>query len=547
MHIDDNVRIATAARSPRATNGKYKQVDNAEREHVHGNPHNDNLPIIFPTRESRSGSIRWIGLIGAMIVCALSVYVYYNAQDNDMWWIFATGRYIVENGIPYVNPFDVYGDQRIVVQQWIPCVVSFLLYDRFGFYGIGALAMCETLALAASMRLLAGTIMDKRYAPASWLPIALVVWVCTSYISVRPQVVSMIMFVLILYVMERYRRSDDKRLLVWLPVIVAAHANLHMSMMPFDMFIVTCYAIPGWSGRRCRTALSAYAHAPVIIIVPVMCLCSLLNPYGVDGAMYLVNSLGAASYGDYISEMGSTPTVTAYYGVLMIATIVLGSVSIGKLGFKRLNVPLTVLFIVTLFLSFQHTRNVWLVSVFSLPLILTAMSRMRMSPRRILLMDDEPKIITMLAGIALLLIAGVLTTSDVLLSEPSDSKTTPVKAASYISQHQGTGDDAPHVFTHFNAGGYMEWSGCKVGMDARPELWNDKVSHTGEDRYKDYIDMSKGDMSSSDYMRGKSFDYMIVNKDTDLYKYISSSSGYAKVLDGNGYSLFASTTSPNVR
>jgi hypothetical protein len=141
-----------------------------------------------------------------------------------------------------------------------------------------------------------------------------------------------------------------------------------------------------------------------------------------------------------------------------------------------------------------------------------------------------------MVGIFLILIVGVQVMTDTLVKEPSDTASTPIEAADWLDGHA---DPNAKVFTHFNAGGYMEWRGYRVGMDARPELWNSAISKNGKDRYKEYIDMSQNKLSCEEYLADKEFDYLIVNTDTELYKYLTASEGYSTVETGSGYVLFS--------
>ena len=52
--------------------------------------------------------------LGIMLFfCAVSLN-----PNNDMWWMIATGRYIVENkSIPSINPFVIHDKYSIIIQQ----------------------------------------------------------------------------------------------------------------------------------------------------------------------------------------------------------------------------------------------------------------------------------------------------------------------------------------------------------------------------------------------------------------------------------------------
>ena len=492
----------------------------------------------YPVIREKTRGLVWVALIAVMAIAALLVFDYAGAQDNDQWWLLATGREIVTSGIPYMNPFDVYGDQAIVVQQWIPAVLDYMLYESLGYVGFGLCVLVQGAIVAALAVSLGRKAMGNGNLDIACIVAAMMISVCSAYMSIRPQMWSMIAFLAILNVMESYRRSDNWKTLIWLPVIVIVHANVHMAMMPFDFVIVACYMLPSLHTLHLDTMNDRYHKLRLLIPMAAMALAALCNPYGIDGAMYLVNSYGAASYGNYIAEMGTTPTDT-YYGIMMIASMIVGSMALGRLGLKKLNLPLTALFLMTLVLSFQHTRNVWLVALFAVPLVCSALETIHLNPRLRFLRDDAIKIISGTVGVFLILIVGVQVMTDNLVKEPTDTASTPIEAADWLDSNAETG---AKVFTHFNAGGYMEWRGYRVGMDPRPELWNAAISKNGVNRYKEYIDMSQDKLSCEEYLSGKDFDYLLVNTDTELYKYLTASEMYSAVKNGSGYVLFAAKT-----
>lgn len=62
------------------------------------------------------------------------------SYDSDGWFLLATGREILKNGIPYANPWSFSSYRPIVVQQWLHDV---LLY---GSYTPGELRRHDSLS-----------------------------------------------------------------------------------------------------------------------------------------------------------------------------------------------------------------------------------------------------------------------------------------------------------------------------------------------------------------------------------------------------------------
>lgn len=492
-----------------------------------------NNGVIQAEHEHRFNNAWWIAILAIGAIVSFSAYNFGQAQDNDMWWLFATGREIVENGIPYMNPFSAFGDQAIVVQQWIPAVIDYLLYSNFGFIGIGTMVLIETLLLAFVAWKLMKEIGSGKTSELCAVVLALMVGVCSSYLSVRPQVWSMIGFLLIITVLERHRRTGNWKVLIWLPIITLIHINFHMSMAPYDLFIIACYIVPSFGKKAVPLS-----HSWKLIIVLIICaLTMLINPYGLDGALYLVNSYGSADYGNYISEMGQLTPWSAYYGQFAIASMIIGAIAIGKNGTKNLDSPLTILFIVAAALSLQHVRNVWLVGIFGYAIFCSAYAGKHLHPSVTFMKDDPIKLVLCSVSMLSLCCVSVTSLTPEVTKTVSDTASTPVEAVNYLDSTVENKNETK-IFTHFNSGGYLEWAGYKVGMDARPETWDSNISKNGNDRYKEYCDMSKNNISVETYLTGKDYDYLIVNTDTSLYRYLSSSSQYTNVKNGNGYAVF---------
>lgn len=505
----------------------------------------------------------------AMVSLAVIATCYGHAQDNDQWWLLSTGREIAENGIPVMNPFSVWDDQAIVIQQWIPAVIDYLIYDLFGSRGIGVLVLIQALVFSLLLVWFARicTIEDRTHFVWIATLVPVVLGCATSYISVRPQIWTMIFYMLIFIVLQKYRQGATPKILLLLLIIMIVHINFHMSLALMDIAIVLVFAIPNFLASSFREMIfGRYNRLWLLLAATGMAVAALANPYGIDGTMYFFSSFDAADYGKIINEMRPLSPSTAGYGLCALAMVAVGGAGIAR-NRGHVDIPATLLYLIACYMSFQYVRNVWLVAIFAFVLFsasggisvdgehiqiasrtngnLPDQQQSGSSPliKRIWQGASLPVIwgtILVIGFLGVCWIADVLYEGDgMLVGDIADAPNTPVLAADYMeAASQDNGNREISVFTHFDAGGYLEWRGFKVSMDARPELWNSLISKNEEDRYTEYVDMDYGDISPDAYLADKSFVFMIVNDDTDMYDYLSGSSDYRAVLVGNGYTLF---------
>lgn len=521
-----------------------------------------------------SGMVVFIAIASVIAMCVR------NGYDNDIWFILATGRQIAEHGIPYTNPFSVYPGMAFVAQQWLVCLVDWLAWSASGFVGLGVLllATCTALLIAMRRAALSASGADRLGFVALCLML-LAVSAASSYISFRPQVITMTLMMLTISVMERYRKIGNARTLGWLLPITVLHANLHMSMMWMDVAIVCCYAMPparsinrllAWlerGYRRLATILDdddeedaemaasigdsrpttwrvqliedGYRRVPVIKAIAMMLVATCVNTYGIAGFTYLFDSYGAAGYGNYISEMGKVTPMSTSYGILLIACIVIAAIAIGRRGIRRMDLPMLLIVLGTIPVSLANVRSVWILPVISLPYVIKTLG----TPREHVGTGDDSGTFWLLRGIimtvtvTLCAMLAVISTQSLADKQYQDDSSTPITAMDTLdSMYSEDQRGDVKICTMFNLGGFVEYHGYRVSMDPRPETWQNAISHDGTDRYTKYVDSMNNANDADEILASCDFDYVLASSGSTL-RQEAERKGYKEIVSGAGYVL----------
>lgn len=549
------------------------------------NPSDNGTPMEAPSPHDATADVRtsharhlpsrppadfYLMVAGIVAVLAVVVPTALDGYDNDIWFILASGREIAERGFPTINPWAVYDGMRVVIQQWVPDVLAFFSYSLWGWRGLTALLLlaCGVLALAL-YRL--GRVCSPKARPETIVACsALALIGFRAYISYRPQIYTMILMCLTLTVMERYRRRGSARELLWLAPIEVAHANFHASMAVVDIAIVAAYAVPNlrglwdgareWLARRARptdadgrpllgkAALArkawdlsdaSYPRLPLLVAMALMALLTLLNPYRLDGALYLVRSIGAADYGNYIEEMKALMPTTAQFGIVFLAVWACSLILIGGRGTRGIDLPVSACAIVLGYLGFEHVRNVWLIVPFAFVLLLKAVHRLPLLPSRLVAPTRGLRAAVLVLAAVMVAFICWAGAQGHLESPESDTANTPVIGVDAIDalvpeeQRSSTG-----VFCTFEAGGYLEWRGYQVSMDARPELWEPGITGAEEHHYQDYVDMMSDSLGVADVLEQADCPFVIANSSSVVNTYLRGSSDYESVLVRGSYQVW---------
>lgn len=507
---------------------------------------------------------------GVVAVLAVIVPVAFDGYDNDIWFILASGRQIVRDGFPRTNPWAVYSGLGVVIQQWVPDVLAYASYTAGGWYGLTALLLVMCGLLELSLYRLGRTCSPQARPETLLLFSALALVGLKSYLSYRPQVYTMALMCLTLQVMERYRRSGRWQTLLWLMPIELVHVNLHASMAPIDIAIVGAYLLPdfralwdrtkAWLARHAdltdaqgrpmldHRALAtrtwdlsdaAYPRLPLLAAMALMALLMLANPYGTDGALYLVHSIGAAGYGNYIEEMKALMPTTAQFGIIFLVAVALALILVGGRGTRRIDLPLTLCVLVLGYLGFEHVRNVWLVVPFAYALLVKAVPRLPFLPGRLVTLSRGTKAAVCVLSAALVAVLVWSGTSTLSASGTQDAANTPVLGVDAIDrivpeeERSSTG-----VFCTFEAGGYLEWRGYQVSMDARPELWEPGITGVDEHYYQNYVDMMSGSRGVKADLDASGCTYVIAKTSSVVDDYLEGSSDFTCIRPGGQYEVW---------
>lgn len=94
---------------------------------------------------------RWI-----LLLVFLPCFVLMLHMNNDLWFLLNSGRYVLQHGIPTIEPFTLHQNFSFVMQQWLTAGIFWVVYSKLGAVGILALVFLLYCALSPSSARSAG-------------------------------------------------------------------------------------------------------------------------------------------------------------------------------------------------------------------------------------------------------------------------------------------------------------------------------------------------------------------------------------------------------
>lgn len=199
----------------------------------------------------------------------------------DLWWQMKTGQLIWEGGrVPRADPFSyTAGGTPWIVQEWLPALLFYGLYS-----GISPLALVgfKIVGAALAFGLLFWRCLRRTDRPLLSAALTLLAAAAArTFLDIRPQIFSYVLFAAILALLDEYRRETEggHRLLWPIPPLMLLWANLHAGFL-LGFFALGVYLVgEGWDALRRDPRRWANARS-LALVIAVSAPLTLLQPNG---------------------------------------------------------------------------------------------------------------------------------------------------------------------------------------------------------------------------------------------------------------------------
>lgn len=457
--------------------------------------------------------------------------------DTDGWFLLASGRVIVESGIPVTNPFTAIAGQGIVLQQWLHDAWLYLWWKAAGYTGVAvSVAVPAALALWAYTGTVSRLAQNPRYPWAPLLISAVGFALMTSYLSVRPSLWTAALLFVTISTCQEWRRGSSSRCLLVLPVVSLLSVNLQAALWPLPAAAAACFLLPeegeislGETGETVRSW--ARSRLPLLAAIVGMAAESLVNPYFIDGSLYVIRSLGAASYGGVILELKpvwAMPAAALFWGVAILAAIT--SCVLARRFPPRWLIAFWLAASIAGALAVRCLWITWTVSF-----LIVAVSAGRKDEL------DTRAYRALIAGRVVLCLVLALSVINSGLHS-IDSGTRGVESGWFGIDDdmeqivEALGDNPGRIWSEdATVMNWLEWAEVPVTYDMRPEIWSEAIAGDGAaNDYRLYVDSLEG---GYEHLRKDSWAWAIM-MDSHGKRLEKACPGAEKTASGRGYTLY---------
>jgi hypothetical protein len=408
--------------------------------------------------------------------------------DPDLGWHLVTGQYILLHGFPKTDPFSyTMPSYPIVPYEWGTDLLLVAVYNLLGLPGLTILFAGIAIA---SLWLLTPT--SKKLLT---IPLLLSGSTLLFVVGVRPQVVSWLLFSLLLLTLNSKRRLIQ----FFIPLIFLLWANLHGSFV-LGLGVLALYIISNVLKRKKSSLLElGIGFASVIA--------TLINPYGIHLWQEMIRILFWPEKHTLLLDW--FPGIFVPYIPLWIF-IALSVFFLIKYRSKYALVE-KIVFTAILCVGLTAIIDIPYFILFSTPLLVRGITQYHAEKSA-----QEKRPFVLRKSFVAIIVISIVIHSLLLLHEeayPSD-------AVAYLQKNPPQGQ----VFTYFNWAGYVIWQlpQKKVFVDGEMPHWNQPHAQPNEsaNAFQEYLAVMSGRKSIGTTLAKYNIDTVLLPTDS-----------YAKVID----------------
>jgi hypothetical protein len=396
--------------------------------------------------------------------------------DPDFWWHLKTGEIIVEtHAIPHSDPYSfTYEGKPWIAHEWLSELIFYALYRLGGF----------SLLIATFSFLITGTFMlaylrspkeSRPYVAGFTLLLGTIASAPTW--GVRPQMITLCISSLFLYLLDRYKEDGARKFILPLPLIMLVWVNFHAGYI-LGLAILAIYIcgdlielIKAFVKKKeslFSQTLQSFLSLCAVLMVSI--LATLANPNGFQILLYPFQTLNSQGMQQYIQEWFSPDFHQLEWQPL--AWLFLTLIGAGMLGKKPIT-PVKIL--LTLFFGYSALRSMRHVPLFAIVAI-PILSEQLASLVKIRPQVNKTFFLKWIAPVLLFLVVAVigLRFAQVVQGQPkSEAETFPKSAVEWIETNHPSGN----LFNSYGWGGYLIWHlypQMQVYIDGRADVYGDK-------------------------------------------------------------------------
>lgn len=443
--------------------------------------------------------------------------------QNDTLFDIKLGEKYLTEGFNTNDDFSIHENLKYVSHHFLVNIITFLVYNTFGFVGLYLLEILLTLVIAF-LFFTANKIFLKN-TKLAYFTVFIEMLFILQFISVRAQMYSYILFLIEIICIEKFLNTKNFKYITVVSILPLFIINLHAGTIFFYFIIIGVYLLSyirvntvKLENDIARKENLKYLFIPIVIGSILM----FINPFGIDSVLYSIKTLGNSFITENISEFQSANIANA-----LIAYIYM-FIWINVYIFTNKKIKTYQMFFLygTMFMTLISIRHFSLMVIVSVTNVEHLISVIKTMYNKYICGIKKEKINTINVIMCSTYMV-VMFVTGAFFGKPDSyeflpEEEYPLKGMEYINSNI---PENSRIFNEYTWGSLMMLNNRKVFIDSRADLYTNEYNK-GTNVAIDYIDAIQCKKDFNKIFEKYSIDYLFISTDSNLYYNVENNPNY---------------------
>lgn len=433
-------------------------------------------------------------------------------QAIDIFYLIPQGKYILNNGIYHIDPFSIHSGLHVVVQNYMSSCLFYLIFKIFSWNGFVIYTIiCNALICYLIYKIC--LLISSNNKSLSIIIMVINDILLYYFLVPRPQLLSYINLLLVIYLLELYVHKNNKKYLYFIPLISILQINMHASLWIMIFLFMLPYIVEG--------IFKKYNIKPILFIFLISLVCGLINPYGLENITFIFGSFHNKYMTSLIPELYKTGFNTLWGTIFLIILIINSLIYIIFVN-KKVKIRYLCLYLGTMILGLSSLKgfsNYLLCSIFPFAYYFRNKK-----------FNIDYSIISKLCKIFIIVLI-IISSLLIVLKRNEVQKYAAGNSYSFLLKHYDKDDI--RLYSIMEDGGYGMFLGVKSYLDCRAEYFI-KYNNKKYDILKEYFLLQHSKININEFLDKYKFTHLLLNSGDIMFK-LSEIDGYKLIYIDKEY------------
>ena len=433
-------------------------------------------------------------------------------QTIDLFYLIPQGKYILNNGIYHIDPFSIHNGLHVVVQNYMSSCLFYLIFKVFSWNGFVIYTIiCNALICYLIYKIC--LLISSNNKGLSIIIMVINDILLYYFLVPRPQLLSYINLLLVIYLLELYVHKNNKKYLYFIPLISILQINMHASLWIMIFLFMLPYIVEG--------IFKKYNIKPILFIFLISLVCGLINPYGFENITFIFGSFHNKYMTSLIPELYKTGFNTLWGTIFLIILIINSLIYIIFVN-KKVKIRYLCLYLGTMILGLSSLKgfsNYLLCSIFPFAYYFRNKK-----------FNIDYSIISKLCNIFIVVLI-IISSLLIVLKRNEVQEYVAGNSYSFLLKHYDKDDI--RLYSIMEDGGYGMFLGVKSYLDCRAEYFI-KYNNKKYDILKEYFLLQHSKININEFLDKYKFTHLLLNSGDIMFK-LSEIDGYKLIYIDKEY------------